>query len=79
MEPYKKFPMFQDASGGLSLEEFADAREVVADLSQEYEAAERPDYVSAGSVCVCVCVWVYCTSVPVSLCHNVCVALCSSL
>lgn len=33
---------------GLSLEEFADAREVVADLSAEYEACEHADYVSAA-------------------------------
>jgi hypothetical protein len=28
LEPYKQFKLFRDASNGLSLEEFADAREV---------------------------------------------------
>jgi hypothetical protein len=46
LEPYKHYQMFRDANNGLSLEEFADAREVVADLSAEYEACERADYVS---------------------------------
>jgi hypothetical protein len=48
LEPYKHYQMFRDANNGLSLEEFADAREVVADLSAEYEACERADYVSGG-------------------------------
>ena len=45
MEPYKQFKMFQNANGGLCLEEFADAKEVVQDLSAEYEACEHADYV----------------------------------
>jgi len=44
LEPYKQFHMFR-AGDALSLEEFADAREVVADLSAEYEACEHPDYI----------------------------------
>lgn len=36
------------AGDSLSLEEFADAREVVADLSAEYEACEHADYVSGA-------------------------------
>ncbi len=46
LEPYKQFKLFRDANNGLSLEEFADAREVVSDLSAEYEACEHADYVS---------------------------------
>ncbi|KAJ9508978.1 hypothetical protein QJQ45_028317 [Haematococcus lacustris] len=45
LEPYKQYALFKDANNGLSLEEFADAREVVADLSAEYEACERADYI----------------------------------
>ncbi len=52
LEPYKQFKLFRDANNGLSLEEFADAREVVADLSAEYEACEHADYVSAVA-CAC--------------------------
>ncbi len=50
LEPYKHYAMFRDANNGLSLEEFADAREVVADLSAEYEACEHADYVSRPSL-----------------------------
>ncbi|GFH27457.1 tubulin gamma chain [Haematococcus lacustris] len=48
LEPYKQYALFKDANNGLSLEEFADAREVVADLSAEYEACERADYMVGG-------------------------------
>lgn len=47
MKPYSQFPRFSDANGGLLLDEFIDAQEVVADLSAEYEACEHADYVSA--------------------------------
>lgn len=32
------------------MDEFIDAREVVASLSAEYEACEHPNYVSRGSL-----------------------------
>jgi hypothetical protein len=46
LDPYAKYNLFTDGSGGLNMDEFVDAREVVASLSSEYEACERPDYVS---------------------------------
>lgn len=51
LDPYAKYQLFSDGSGGLNMDEFIDAREVVASLSAEYEACERPDYVSL--VCAC--------------------------
>lgn len=45
LDPYKKFKMFSQGDS-INLEEFTDAREVVAELAAEYEACERPDYVS---------------------------------
>jgi tubulin gamma len=45
LEPYKQFNHFRDANGGLCLEEFADAREVVQQLTDEYKACEGADYV----------------------------------
>ncbi|GFH23653.1 tubulin gamma chain [Haematococcus lacustris] len=44
----RQYALFKDANNGLSLEEFADAREVVADLSAEYEAL-RGRALEAGS------------------------------
>lgn len=43
-------PRFADAAGGGTalLEEFADAKEVVQDLANEYAACESADYVSGG-------------------------------
>lgn len=43
LEQYKRHEPFRD---GLS--EFDDSREVVTDLINEYEAAERSDYLSPG-------------------------------
>jgi hypothetical protein len=50
LENYKEFPMFHTTVGGSSriqenLDEFDDARQVVASLSEEYEACEHADYV----------------------------------
>lgn len=49
--------MFHDADGRggkqENLDEFDDARQVVASLSAEYEACESADYVSALSCIVC--------------------------
>ncbi|KAF5842575.1 gamma tubulin [Dunaliella salina] len=45
LEPYKHYTPFKDAGGGLDLEEFADAKEVVQDLTTEYEACEHADYI----------------------------------
>jgi tubulin gamma len=44
IETYKKTPMFAD-----NLDEFDDAREVVASLIDEYKASEQPDYVKYNS------------------------------
>jgi hypothetical protein len=53
--------MFRDSSGAINMEEFNDARDVVANLSLEYEACEHPNYVSCwlevGSVGGCGWVW----------------------
>jgi hypothetical protein len=38
-----------DGNGALVLDEFLDAKEVVAGLAAEYEACERSDYVSGCS------------------------------
>lgn len=46
LDPYAKYQLFSDGSGGLNMDEFIDAREVVASLSGEYEACEHPNYVS---------------------------------
>lgn len=43
LDVYRKEPMFAE-----NLDEFDSAREVVADLIEEYKAAERPDYVTWG-------------------------------
>ena len=51
LDPYAQFARFSDGSGALLLDEFLDAKDAVAALSAEYEACERPDYVSA---CCCV-------------------------
>ena len=37
-----------NSEGQLVVDEFIDAREVVSSLAAEYEACERPDYVSVG-------------------------------
>uniref|UniRef100_A0A7S0R5G3 Tubulin gamma chain n=1 Tax=Chlamydomonas leiostraca TaxID=1034604 RepID=A0A7S0R5G3_9CHLO len=42
---YKDFKYFTNAQGGLCLDEFTDAQEVVQDLSNEYEACEHADYI----------------------------------
>lgn len=62
VDNYKQFPMFhrQGAGGSLeiNLDEFDDAKEVVAGVSEEYAACERADYVSclpAGAVAISVC------------------------
>ena len=43
MENYRREPMFAE-----SLDEFDDARDVVASLRDEYTAAETPGYVDWG-------------------------------
>ena len=57
----QEFPMFHTSDGRKvqeNLDEFDDAREVVAGLAAEYEACERPDYVrlcllcTAGRACI---------------------------
>ncbi len=50
MEPYKQFKQFRDATGQLSLEEFADAREVVQQLTDEYKACESVDYMDKARI-----------------------------
>jgi hypothetical protein len=47
LDPYAQFLRFSDGAGGLDLEEFLDAKDMVTSLSKEYEACERADYVSA--------------------------------
>ena len=45
----QEYPMFHTSDGRKvieNLDEFDDAREVVAGLAAEYQACERPDYVS---------------------------------
>ena len=44
LEQYKKHDLFRDGFG-----EFDTARETVMDLINEYEAAERSDYLSGGA------------------------------
>jgi len=44
LEQYKKESVFADGLG-----EFDEAREVVMECIQEYEAAEREDYLTAGT------------------------------
>eukprot|EP00882_Tetradesmus_deserticola_P024993 GHRQ01027387.1.p1 GENE.GHRQ01027387.1~~GHRQ01027387.1.p1 ORF type:complete len:170 (+),score=26.50 GHRQ01027387.1:125-634(+) len=51
LDPYAQFSRFSDGAGGLDLEEFLDAKDVVTSLSREYEACERADYVSGHIVC----------------------------
>lgn len=41
MEPYRKYPMFADG-----LAEFDEARAVVMECIEEYEDAEREDYLT---------------------------------
>eukprot|EP00522_Entomoneis_paludosa_P016762 CAMPEP_0172459710 /NCGR_PEP_ID=MMETSP1065-20121228/33789_1 /TAXON_ID=265537 /ORGANISM="Amphiprora paludosa, Strain CCMP125" /LENGTH=90 /DNA_ID=CAMNT_0013214485 /DNA_START=75 /DNA_END=344 /DNA_ORIENTATION=+ len=43
LDQYRREPMFAE-----SLDEFDSAREVVANLVEEYRACERPDYVQYG-------------------------------
>lgn len=50
LDPYAKYQLFSDGAGGLNMDEFIDAREVVASLSAEYEACEHPEYVSCKVV-----------------------------
>ena len=50
LEPYKQFKQFRDSAGQLCLEEFADAREVVQQLTDEYKAAESADYIERARV-----------------------------
>ncbi|PNW82912.1 hypothetical protein CHLRE_06g299300v5 [Chlamydomonas reinhardtii] len=47
MQAYRDVPRFADAAGGGTalLEEFADAKEVVQDLANEYAACESADYI----------------------------------
>ena len=45
MKNYAQFDMFCDGAGNFAQEEFDDARQVVSDLSSEYEACERDDYI----------------------------------
>lgn len=45
LEQYKKEPMFENG-----LEEFDDARAVAADLIEEYQACEKPNYIVSGRV-----------------------------
>lgn len=45
LDPYAKYENFNDGSGNLVLDEFIEAREVVQDVAQEYEACESADYV----------------------------------
>lgn len=45
LDPYIKFPNFRDASGNLLLDEFMDAKEVVQEMSAEYQACESADYI----------------------------------
>eukprot|EP00879_Flechtneria_rotunda_P001035 GHRR01001172.1.p1 GENE.GHRR01001172.1~~GHRR01001172.1.p1 ORF type:complete len:465 (+),score=106.02 GHRR01001172.1:176-1570(+) len=47
LDPYAQFARFSDGSGGLDLEEFLDAKDVVTSLSKEYEACERADYIQS--------------------------------
>jgi hypothetical protein len=51
LDPYAQFSRFSDGAGGLDLEEFLDAKDVVTSLSKEYEACERADYVSSTAYC----------------------------
>ena len=47
----QEYPMFHTSDGRKvieNLDEFDDAREVVSGLAAEYQACERPDYVSQG-------------------------------
>lgn len=44
LENYKKEPIFKD-----SMDEFEDSREVVQDLIDEYQAAEKENYPEWGS------------------------------
>lgn len=46
----QEYPMFHTSDGRKvieNLDEFDDAREVVSSLAAEYQACERPDYVSS--------------------------------
>lgn len=52
LDPYAKYNLFSDGNNGLNMDEFIDAREVVASLSAEYEACERPDYVSGPGLII---------------------------
>lgn len=45
MENYAKHDMFKDGMGNFSQDEFDDARQVVSDLSAEYQACEQSDYI----------------------------------
>lgn len=48
LDNYKEYPMFHTSDGRKvieNLDEFDDAREVVASLAAEYQACERPDYI----------------------------------
>eukprot|EP00798_Chlamydomonas_sp_ICE-L_P007474 gene7474-617_t len=70
LEPYKQFKLFQNATGGLCLEEFADAKEVVQDLSAEYAACEHADYLAVCqwlrlSIAAMVCQWLCLSSAAV--------------
>ena len=44
LEAYKQFPIFSDG-----LEEFDQAEECVVKLIEEYEAAEKEDYINWGA------------------------------
>ena len=55
LDNYKEFPMFHTSDGrktAESLDEFDDARQVVAALSAEYEACEHSDYVRSDPLFV---------------------------
>ena len=50
----QEYPMFHTSDGRKvieNLDEFDDAREVVSSLAAEYQACERPDYVSHTHSC----------------------------
>lgn len=50
LEPYRQFNKFRNDAGDIALDEFMDAKEVVQDLSQEYQACEHADYVSRAEL-----------------------------
>jgi tubulin gamma len=45
VDNYGQHEMFRDGAGNFQQDEFDDAREVVHQLTSEYEACESPDYI----------------------------------